>query len=412
MSCALSSRFEYIFVLFISLIEKAFGFLLLFALARVLSQEELGWFTAIRSIYSIFLPLTGLGLGFAYLYFSAKDIGSEQDNYKFIIYRGFWLSLVVAFLMVVVGGVVISSEVHSIVIMAVFSLQLVVMFHCEVMRSRDRIFQRNVRYALNGLLVAAIGLLSTVTGAFLFQLNGAVIFGSIGAVIALLVLWRIKKVEESSGSSSGLSRQMFWRYGLGVGFGSFMNQLLLGADVVILGYLDVPLAQIAIYKVGTLIPMQLLIVPNSFFAWKFVSLVKVAGSKSGLYDSLVSYYKWAIPFSLIFVSVLGHYSESTLIILFGDNYGAAAAIQKVFLVSFFLGCLLRAPFGTLMNAMGHSHINAILVYVMTPFCFIANYWAIKSWGIIGAAYAMAGFFAFSGIASLILFLKFSRAQTG
>lgn len=410
MNRALSSKFEYILVLSIGLIEKAFGFLLLFALARVLSQEDLGWFTTIRSIYSIFLPLAGLGLGFAYLYFSAKNIDSERAYYEFTIYRGLWLSITVALLMVVAGGFVISTEVYAIGLTAIFSLQLVAIFHCELIRSRDRIYQRNVRYALNGLLVAVIGLVSTVSGAFLFQLYGAIAFGSIGAAIALFVLWRLKKIDGDCGSSSGLHKQAFWKYGLGVGFGSFMNQLLLGADVVVLGYLDVPLAQVAIYKVGTLIPMQLLILPNSFFAWKFVSLVKIVDKRRELYANLASYYKWAIPFSLVIVVALGYYSEPALILLFGDGYGASAAIQKVFLISFVLGCLLRAPFGTLMNAMGHAHINAMLVYVMTPFCFITNYWAIKGWGITGAAYAMTVFFALSGVASLVLFLKFSRAQ--
>jgi len=399
----IKSEFEFFIVLFANITEKFIGLLLLFGLSRLLTQEELGWFTAGKALYSVFLPLSGFGLAYSYLYYSASNPNSEKQFFHTAYSSGLLSCVCIGGLMFLAGSYHLPGVDGKLFLVGILSLQIFVAFLTDLFRSRDRLLLRNIRYAGTGLLISASTFCSTIIGAYWWGLYGAIVMGWAGLIVTLPFIWR--PLSPAHDRLSPEIKRKFWGYGLSVGSGSLVNQFLVSIDVLMLTFLGVPLQEIAIYKIGSALILQLLAVPNSYFAWRFVPLVKAVRFSVLLKSELYRYYIWAVPITIIVAVVVWVFSERIIVFFFEEQYGVASKVQVLLIAPFIIGSLLRIPFGNLINAIGRAGANSILAYAFAPLAIVLNYYMIQKFGVIGAGYAAAVFSIISGIASVLVFLR-------
>jgi len=94
--------------------------------------------------------------------------------------------------------------------------------------------------------------------------------------------------------------------------------------------------------------------------------------------------------------------------LFGNDYIEAVPLFRVLIIGMLGAFIFRIPFGNLLAAVGKSNWNAFVAFAILFLNGILNYYAIKNYGIIGAAIVTSSLFWISGFVSLVLFFGYLK----
>jgi O-antigen/teichoic acid export membrane protein len=102
-------------------------------------------------------------------------------------------------------------------------------------------------------------------------------------------------------------------------------------------------------------------------------------------------------------------SDFIVVNFFGAGYADAVPLFKVLLIGMVGAFVLRIPFGNLLASVGRSNWNAFVAFAILVLNGVLNYYALRAWGIIGAAIVTSGLLWISGLISLILFSRYLKS---
>jgi O-antigen/teichoic acid export membrane protein len=393
-----------------SIVEKISGFLLVIIATQYLSKSDFGLLTYANTILVFLLPFFGFGMHQALIRFgSIVNSQIEKKNlFIFTLKKGIKFSVILLILIIILSPILTSNLKNSRIYLLILSFQLISLFMYQMICIYSRLLNLNKLYAQITVLKSFF----LVVSAFLLAVN----FGSIGYVVALSVMpflisvFYIKKLNLLSIKDDfqlNLNYKEYLLYGLYTSLGGVLSQLLYAVDILLIGNILKDETSVAFYKVSSIIPFSILILPIIFIKTDFVVLAnKSVNDKVFIKNYYLNYLKIFAVLS-VFLIFFFYLFSSQLIGVFADVY-QDDSLMLVFGIGIVGAILFRVPLGNILSAIGLAKVNTINSLIILILNIIFSYIFITKYGILGAAIVTAALMWLSGIISLFFFINFIR----
>jgi len=392
-----------------TIINKLSAFLLSIIVIRILTKNMYGDISYAKAIIQMVIPFAGLGANFSLLRFGsiAKDNEKKNNLFRYALIQGTFYSLIL--LVVVIGATYLfdlkikTARIYILIL----SFQLISIFLLKITQSYFRVLKLNKIFAysqiINSFSLLIVGIILT----YFFKSIGLVLAYSIVPLVVFFVIYtKFNVLKISSTHATEIKKLSFWKYGIYVGIGSIASQFMYTIDILLLGSMLADTKIIAIYKVATIIPLNLLFIPSVFMTTDFVLLAEKFKDVLFLkkYAKMIIFLMGTV--SLFLMMIILFYSENIIIFIFGESYKQASILLNVLAIGMVASFTFRIPFGNILAAVGKSDWNVIVAYFMLCTNVILDYILINKYGSIGAAYGTTISMWISGFCSLILFLYY------
>lgn len=398
-----------------SLLLKFCSLLISIFIVRYISKEDLGNITFAMSMISIFSVFSGLGSNWSLLRF-----GPLQDSYlakyklfRFSIKKGL-LYTIIPFLIIVCLSFFLPDNVKDTqVYLIILGLGLFSTFIYESLLSYFRILNLNKIYSKVNSLGSIITVVVTLVFVFLLEDIGYVL-AIVSAPAISFILFR-KHIyflqnshEQLSNSKFQISENEFFRYGLFTGLGMIANQMVISSGGMLAGYYGATSDDIALFRVATIIPFNLMFIPLIIMTSDFVHFSKNYKDKTLLWKYYLNYFKsimmiCGLPFLILIV-----FNEKIINFLFGEKYIESSQMSLVLIIGILFSFCFRIPLGNILSAVGKANWNVLHSIIWLILFVPLSYYLYCTFGIIGIAYSIALVLIISGFISLYLFNLYLR----
>lgn len=398
------------FIFISMLISKLVTFITSILVVRILEKESYGAAAYARSIMQILIPFVGFGLTHSFLLYASQ---SKDDNEKEFLYNntlrfGFLFTL----LLVLISNLVINIvdlKVEGIrVHLHIQSLSLMSVFLFQLTQNKLRVLKKNKEYSVSLNIYSGSMLIITL---ILSYFGGGKGYSYSFIFVALLGYIIVISKNYKSGYTKNEYKfhlPKYVRYGLYVGIGSILSMLLYSMDIIMIEQMLMDPTYIALYKVGTIIPINLMFIPQVLLLTDFVFLAEDRKNKSKLIKQFKQYFSFLFPLSLFIAVLLIIIGQKVLVLLFGAEYGSSYLITCILAIGMIFSFSLKIPLGNILNAVGYAKYNIINTLITLGVNITLNFILINKYEIIGAAIATASGNLLSGLISLLLFVIYIR----
>jgi len=387
------------FILLAQLVEKVINFIIMIIAARYMNVTAYGHFSYVKSIIATLTPFAGFGGNHALLRFG-MDSNELKEKYLLLcssLFFGSIFTIMLIFMLYLLFEV--PSEAENIFSIYIFFILFYYLF--VTIQNFYRIIKDNRSYAIHSIKYSF--------SILIFGTLSLVLFNEIIFVltITLLPLFYILisnffQLKQQIKIEIKFNKE-YWKYGLTIGLGAFLNQFFLQADILVLGYLEVAPTLIAQYKVSTLVIYLFLFIPNSFLVRDFTLISENAKNSTFLISYAFAYMQYASLVLVFLIPIFYFLSTSLFSLLFGTDYVNKDNVQNILIFAIIGFVLLRMPFANILNAVGYAKFNvynAVITILLALFFLIVG---TKKYGIEGTAYAMVLVSFISGFLSLAMF---------
>ena len=387
-----------------SFFTKICSFLTSLILIQILSPDEFGVLSYVLSALAFFIPFSGAGMQYSFLRY-APMIDDKENRialFQHSLFRGLLFSFFLAFVLFLLMPWLNSAVGNTSIYFSWLIFYLFSFFLIELVKMGYRVDYQNKKYARIDVYLSALVLLFGTGFAYFYgPLAYVVVFVTVPLVIGLFHL----KVPVKVGVKIP---EKYYSYGIWIGIGGIASQLMYSLDVFLVGKLIQDPQQVAIYRSASIIPTALFFIPNSYITTHYTDLAKNSMDKEYLIRFSKDYIKLFSVLGLVLGALLYFMSDSIISILFGEEYTEAAYLFEILILGMLGAFILRIPFGNILASVGKSNWNAIVAFIILVLNGILNYYAIYSWGIVGAAIVTSALFWISGILSLALFFAYLK----
>ena len=389
-------------------VVKLLGAALSILVVRFVDQYEFGLITFAMAIISSASPFSGFGGNWSLLRYGPVQIGLMDKSRLFLIslIDGTKKTFFVV-LLILAGSFFIPDEYKGAsIFLIILSFSLFTNYFYENFKSYLRIISRNKAYSYSNV----IGSLAL----FLVGVPLCFLFGGYGYTIALVLapmfafLFFLKRVRLNTSYREKQVPKGFWNYGLSTGFGSIANQMVFTLGPIIPAYLAAGPDEVALFKVATIIPFNLMLIPLMILTTDFVHLSKSFESRQELAKYYKGYVKTIVMVSLPMFTCLMLLNEWLITLLFGQDYSGSVPLVNALYIGLMFSFVFRIPLGNILAAVGKANWNVINSIVWLILFIPMSIMGYLNFGIAGIAYSTSAVFILSGFVSLILFLIYLK----
>lgn len=396
------------------LFSKIINFILSIIIVRLLAEEIYGNISYAFSILQILLPLAGFGLHYTMLRFGAIEKERNNKNNLFITFlsKGFVYSLIIMVLLIILSPFITQRLPGSNHYLRLFSPLIITFYISELLFSYFRIQKNNRLYSIGLGLKSILMLIICSLAAYYFRAEGYIVAYVFVPLVVFISMFSAiyRKYQISYKLKDHVHISPYLKYGLWVGLGSIASQLVILIDTIMVANIIADSVQVAIYKVATIIPVNLLFLPMVLLKTDYVYIAENHSNKK----FLLNYYKkyLFIFFSILIVILAGWFLFSDIIMLmFGGEYTNSKSIINILMLMVAGAFLMRVPLGNMLNALGKSKWNSISNIILLSMNIVLNTLLIPKYGLYGAAYASVISVWISGIINVFLYFFYLKRYT-
>jgi len=403
------------FIFLSSMLVKLIALLTSVFVVRLLDKDAYGYIVYAMTIMAFFTPFSGLGVQHALLRYGAiQDRIVDKFNLYYDSIRRVLLYTIPLVLLIILASPVISMRLPgSKAYIIILSFMLLTMPLYQIYNVLMRIINRNKAYAVSSMIYTLTAFIISVCAAYFLSAEAYAWGLVIAPFIVFLLISRRWIGQTFSKLSQGfdiksVSQSEYVKYGIYVGLGSIASQMVLLMDNLLVGNIIADSEALAVYRVGAIIPLNLLFIPGLFFQADFVKLASEYKNKAYLVQYIKNYWKLFLILSILLLAPLYLLADYLVIYLFTDDYSESVPVFRLLIVAVLGGFLFRTPFGNILQAVGKSQWNAYNAYFMLIVNFVLTWFLTVKYGIIGAALASAIAFWLSGMIGAGLFSLYLR----
>lgn len=395
------------FIMGSDLLIKINGFILSILIVRLLDKENFGLISYSRSLLFPFLAFVGMGANHALLRFGPirSSRFEKWTIYKYSQKTGIIGSLLLIIIFFIISFYASNNMPQARIYIFILSFQIFSTHLILTLKSLMRILKLNKLYAFSGITQSGLLLILGLSFTYLFGGIGYVLSIVICPLLCYFLYDRFFKnfpLINFNKLKGVINKSAFWRYGLYVGLGSIASQLLFDIGIIMSGTLNADPEQIAMYRVASIIPYNLLFIPKSVLKTDYIFLTENYKSRSTLLSYIKKY--WAV-FSVISILIsipMLIFPNFILTVFFGSKYTDGVEIFRILTVSVIIAIMFRKLFGSILLAVGKANWNVINAVSTIIINLILNYLLITKFGITGAAYSIFLSFCFGSLISAVL----------
>ena len=384
-------------------INQMFAFISGILLVRIMSKTEYGVYSYAYNIVHIFLIFNGLGVTSAMLQTCSEESRNEiRESYFFYarkvgilfdILLGISLALVAWFVPFKLRG---AGEI--LIFMCLMPLGILA-FQIRLTYLRATIRMKEFSYA--NLCNTLLYFIFSIVGVLLFHVKGLV-FGqtlSYFLTTALITIFFRMSISFPRKKLSRERRYDFMKIALISAATAGISQIMNVLDVFILG-IQIPDERIiASYKVATVIPLSMVIIPNAVVTCVYPYFAKNKDNRQWLEVNykrllcLVGAVNAMISFLLIVLSPV------IVRLVFGAQYLDAVPAFCVFALNYFFTGTFNSISGNLLVTQRKLKFNFWRSLIMGGINLIGNIVLISMFGAVGAAISTLGVGIIGGLAA-------------
>ncbi len=375
-----------------NVINKFISMISAMVVTRLLSQTDYGIWSYTINLFSYLVLISGFGLISGNMQFAAenKGEGKAYSYYRYCFSKGFLLD----FGLIIIFGTVCQvitlpineSKPYILIYLPHLLLEYVLAIIQGILRSKNKI--KEYAFLLNVDTIAIA--ICTCVGA-LFGITGLIIGRYLASAISLTVgylknkeyIGKIKTAERLSTSE----KKGLWYFSLFTGASSAMNLLVYQLDITLIGAMIKEPTDVAIYRVGTLIPNALQFIPSSIVIAILPTILYHKNEVGWIRTNIKKVYLILIGFNIILVTGLMVFAPFIIRIVSGEQYLPAVPVFRVLSLGYFFSGTFRTLSVNLLASFRRVKYGLAISVVSCVSDIVLNYFLIKQYSMIGAAYA-------------------------
>lgn len=376
-----------------NVVNKIVSMLVNILIITVLSQKDYGYFCDSNNIYSIFILLNGMGVLSGVLLYGSES-RTDEEKYKYYKYAfivGILFNIILGIGLFLYGYFEISHIRQSNKYIMMFGFMPIMDFLVQFFQALMRCRKENNRYAFLLNFNTVSYSIFTLIGAYINGVVGAVIGRYISAMLSMTIgLCFSKKIVAIFLHSDYLiqkEKKGFLSYSIGTGFGSAVGSALYLVDVFLVGQLLANEVELAKYKVATLIPDNLNIIPLSIIVALLPFFAEHNTEKKWLIANLKRLISVCVLINFIIVLILFLISRWLILFLWGDDYVDSITYFRILCISFFFIGSFRLISSNVLSMLRKVKETLIISIVSLITNVVLDYIFICKFAAIGAAMA-------------------------
>ena len=375
-----------------SAINKVLAFLCNILLLHIISKPEYGVFTYAWNIYSIVILFSGLGITTGLLQLCSEHAGDEDYAMRASDYGtrfGLKINIILSAVLLGIGIFAPLKIESSRVILIATCLMPFVQLYFELMNINLRVKKLNSRFAKMQLINTAVFYGVSLTSAFVIREMGLVVGHYISWIASILVGMFIFKITLLSNKreSIGEDKKPLLKISIISMTNNSLSHLLYLLDVFVLGIVDPQETILASYKAATIIPTALTFIPSALMTYVYPYFAQHRLDK-----------KWCRKYYKITVLCFGAFNilvSGTLVLIapvivkyaYGAQYLDCVPVFRILSVNYFIAATFRTLSAFLLLTQRALKFNLFVAVVSSIVNIFADYFFIRAWGSVGAAYA-------------------------
>jgi O-antigen/teichoic acid export membrane protein len=237
-------------------------------------------------------------------------------------------------------------------------------------------------------------------------LKGLAIGIIIANIISCFIAWIFDKSPEISPVTVKLEKKKFINFSLFSTANNVISQVLYLLDTFLIGQIMAASVAVATYKAASMIPFNLTFIPLAIMTFVYPYFCNHAQDKVYVKKKYFQLVKGLFIFNLILVGSLYFLAPHIIKILFTSRYMEAVPSFRILIVGYFFASTFRIPAGNTLAALHKVNYNMIVSIVSGITNIVLDYFLIKHYGIIGAAWATSAIYVISGILSNAYLLRY------
>lgn len=323
-------------------------------LARYLPKTDFGILTLGLNFIGFFIPALGFGSGHGMLRFGAQKTGEEKRKiFQYSNRTGVFNQAIISIIVIISAYFIYQNIFIVFQISALMSIRLFGLFFLEQAKTEFRASFQNKKYAQLEMFTTFLALILGVAFTLLWGIWGYII----SLCIFPFSVFFFIKFDFKKNNLPKIFRKEFWNFSVVSVLTTIVFMWIFLIDVFFVGqYFSEE--ETALYKVSTLIPMNLIFIAQAYTQTTYPEMCKNHDNYAYLKNTIFSYMKLFIPTSLILV-ILGYIISDNIMVIFGKNYTNSNILKIMFLQM--ASCILfRIPFGNLLGAMGEMKASLII----------------------------------------------------
>ena len=388
-----------------SLLNKVIVLASTITLNRLLSQTDYGYFSYAYNIVSMVMVISSLGVDVSLLQFCCENRSDAEKASlgKYALIFGLVSNLLFS-LFTLIGSRLVNTKLPEAMVSLsylsfIFPLPFLVSFCSMILRSR----LDNKKYAIltNISSIAYLGFLIILT--IPFGLNGAILGRYLGffipAIFGSAFLGKYKEVILKAGKLEQTVKKAFLTYGITVTLTNSVSSLLYYIDIYVVGRVTSDAISIASYKTATIIPNALAALPTIIVTFIYPYFAKNKDNRKWIIKNARIIQLFTFGASVLIAIVLHFLAPQIINLVFGEQYLDAVAPFRILLIGFVISGPFRVISGNIIAMLGRVKANFYIGLASCILNIVLDYYFIKKWGSVGAAFATTIIMLFAALLS-------------
>ncbi len=376
-------------------------------IVHLLTVDEYGSLAFALSIMGFFTVFGGMGANWSLLRFGAlqHSFVEKYTLFRYSLKQGSIYTVFLILFIIITSFFLPPNFKQSSLLLAILSLGILSSFYLENIKSFYRIIKKNRLYSKINIINTIIVLFLSVIFTLFADSIGYAIAYVLAPLITFLIFFKKKPIFTDICSVDSKS---FFSYGINTGLGSIASQSIFLLGPLLAGYLNSTTEELAMFKVATIIPYNLMFIPSMIMVTDFVYFAENCGNAALLRKYYKDYLKVILVFTFVPFILLIAGSEFILHSLFGEEYISASMMMMVLNIGLFFTFLFRIPLGNILSAVGKANWNVVHSVIALIIFIPLGIFLYKILGILGIAVATTLMLIISGFVSLVMLIIYLK----
>ncbi|MHB1454853.1 MAG: oligosaccharide flippase family protein [Saccharofermentanales bacterium] len=392
-----------------STLVKIVSFISAIFLPRFLSKADYGLLTYVDNIRNYIMLINGVGITNATLRYCAKN---ETDDTR----KGYFIASLVIGVLFDLVLIVVSIIAFLLIpfpisgarpLFLLMSLLPLFVFLYEDMQLLLRATFNNKKFSAVSLIYSGLMVSLQVGFAILWKIQGVILARYIavivGIFIALMMIKNLSVIRAKIRWPDKGTMTAMVKYGIIIVAASASSLIMQLNEMFIIGVILKDSSAIAEYKVASYILTVSFLLMQSVVVFVFPYFVRHMDDKQWIWEKFKKLFlvnaMVMIPLHLLLIIT----ARPLTLFAFGSKYLNSVPIMQMLLIASLGQTIFRGLTANILPAIGEEKFNLKVNVIFSILHVFIDIWAIRTYGLNGAAIALSVVYYSSGI---ILFLRF------